>query len=407
MTRISSGRCYRIAVIVPLALLVLAAVAVGIVAFGVHPVWAQFPHGIEVIVMSRRLQWPLVALAVILCLTLIVLIISGKRRAWWLIGLGPILAILIHHFVLDPDRAFFVNEQPKFIAADLASFVGDEDWVVGVSDGGEATAYPYAALYPAPLVVEMGQETPTILMWSAFANRAVVVKIDRTIKANELEIVSMPANALLVYNGRVGQFINGVTGQTIDRQKPIGFGEPIGTIKTTWRHWRQMHPETRVLLPPMGVGGGVPTRPVLPFYPMPREISATTERTVALICTTRPSAVVEDEIDNAPTNIGKGQDAMVLFRDPGSGMARGFERNVSGDLWPTFSAKKFPHIPEAFMTDSDSGSAWTAQGVAVQGALKGQRLKPVEVDDQVYYNVARFWYGDLPIVSARNDGAAR
>jgi hypothetical protein len=29
------------------------------------------------------------------------------------------------------------------------------------------------------------------------------------------------------------------------------------------------------------------------------------------------------------------------------------------------------------------------------------------VDDQVYYNVMRFWYGDLPLLSQRNSSAAR
>ena len=124
---------------------------------------------------------------------------------------------------LDPDNAFFVNAQPTFISARGATFLMDDDWVVGLTNEGDPTAYPFSVLYPAPLVVQADQFTPMLLMWSPFANRAVAVKIDRSIKARELEILSMPANTLLVYNARIGQFINGVTGKTPAGQKPDGF----------------------------------------------------------------------------------------------------------------------------------------------------------------------------------------
>ena len=87
---------------IPLVLLIFAVLAAGVVAYGASPFWAQYAHGIDAIVWTRRLEWPLVALSLILCLILLGLIVSGKRRAWWLIGLGPILALFVHRFVTDP-----------------------------------------------------------------------------------------------------------------------------------------------------------------------------------------------------------------------------------------------------------------------------------------------------------------
>ena len=51
-----------------------------------------------IITLARRLQWPLIVLSMMACLGLIGLVITAKRRAWWLIGLAPVLALFAHRF---------------------------------------------------------------------------------------------------------------------------------------------------------------------------------------------------------------------------------------------------------------------------------------------------------------------
>lgn len=378
--------------ILPLLLLILAAMPAAVIAYGVNPFWGQYPHGIELIVLSRRLQWPMLALTVILCLILIGLIVAGRRRAWWLIGLAPILTLLAHHFALDPDSAFLVNGQPGFVSAEQA-ILGDEDWVVGLVDGGEATAYPFAALYPAPVLVQTDQQAPLLLLWSAFANRALAVRIDRSIKARDLEIVSMPANTLLVYNSRLGQFINGVTGLTLQREKPAGFGDTIPAIKTTWKRWKTLHPQTRVLVAPAQASRPAPSRPLLPYYPMPA--AARGAATVAMICTTRPAAVLDSDLTAQPKNFPQ---RLLLLRSAATGCAVAFDRQVD-DLFPIFQARRTAKYPEAVMVDADSKSLWSADGRAVAGPLAGRKLHAIDVDDGVYLGVLRVWYPDLPLLS--------
>src|SRR5215204_4712925 len=101
-------------------------------AYGTHPAWAQFPNGLEFILVARRLQWPMVALALILCLVLLALVISGRRRAWWLIGLGPVLALFVHRFARDPVNQFACVENPPFVLASEAKHLADNDWVVAL-----------------------------------------------------------------------------------------------------------------------------------------------------------------------------------------------------------------------------------------------------------------------------------
>jgi hypothetical protein len=384
------------AVFLPLLLLVLAAVPAALVAYGIDPAWAQYPHGVELILLSRRLQWPLTALTLLLCVALIGLVISGKRRAWWLIGLAPILTLLGHRFAMNSGNAFLVNANPVFVAADQASFMADDEWVVGLIDQSGAVAFPYASLYPRPLVVRNDQAEPMILMWSPFANCATAFRIDRSIRTNELEVVSMPANALLAYNSRIGQFINGVTGTTPDGRRPAGFGSPIPTIKTTWGRWLAAHPGTTVMAPPQG--GEAPRRAVLPYFPMPRDsVNLPPQTTIALIRGPTPVAIADSDLGAGPVNFS--EPPIVAVRDPVTGTVTAYDRHIDEDLIPIFSARTFRKFTQATMTDSDSGSAWTAGGRAIDGPSKGKKLQPVEIEDGVYYSVARFWYGNLPLTA--------
>ena len=388
---------YRKTVFLPLLLLVLAAIPATLIAYGIDPFWAQYPHGIELILLSRRFQGPLIAIVLILCLTLIGLMIAGKRRAWWLIGLVPIVLLLTHRFAFNPQNAFAVNSRPSFVTVDRASFMANDDWIVGLIDGPDAVAFPYASLYSRPLVVRSNQPDPMMLMWSPFANYAIAERVDRSIRAEELDVVCMPANALLVYNSRIGQFINGVTGKTMKGQSPAGFISAIPTIKTTWGHWLALHPATLVLAP-AGQNETAPRHPVLPYFPMPRISSNISPDTkIAVIRGSSPAAVFETDLTAEVTNFSN--PLVVVIRDPATGSLAALDRHVDQDLVPAFAPKTFKKFPQAIMTDADSGSAWTADGRAVDGPLKSKKLESVEIDDGLYYGVTKFWLGDLPLVS--------
>jgi hypothetical protein len=388
---------YRNAVILPLLLLLFVAIPAAVVAYGIDPNWAQYPHGFELILFARRFEWPMIALTLVACVAIMGLVISGKRRAWWLIGLAPILTLLGHGFAINPNNAFLINADPIFVPADQASFVAPDDSVLGIVDGPDATAFPFASLYSRPLVVRALRTEPMLLMWSPFANCAAAFRIDRSIQTNELEIVSMPANALLVYNSRIGQFINGITGLTPDGRSPSGFTSRIPTIKTNWARWVKAHPNTTVLAPPDSEAQA-PQRAVLPYFPMPADVrDSNPNATVALIASPSSVAVWDSDLGAGPVNFS--DPAIVIVRDPATGAPIAFDRHVDEDLVPIFSSRRFRKFPQATMTDSDSATAWTADGRAVDGPLKGKKLRRLEVEDGVYWSVARFWFKNPPVLS--------
>lgn len=377
--------------LVVLALL-LATLAAAVLAYGTDPYWARFRHGLGLILFTHRMQWVLATVSLLMCVAVIAMIIAGRRRAWWLISLGPILALFVHRFVANPMREFAIVENPTGLKASEATFLRDADYVVGVQFGDTAYAYPFAALYSTPVVIQATHDQRFMLIWSAFANRAVAIKIDREIKAGELSIVSMPVNTLLLYNARGGQFINGVTGETTRKERPIGFHALVETHKMMWKQWAALHPKTLVM-PPRD-GNVEPSRPVIPQYEVPGPSTRPVETQVVFAPTTRPIAVpVEATQDIA--NVSAGETQLLLVRDREAGTLRAFDRRVQEDLFPFFRRKRDPKRPAVAFEDKDSGTEWSADGKGIEGTFKGQQLRSVKVEDAVYWGVLKYWYPDV------------
>jgi hypothetical protein len=389
-------------VIFPLVLIVFAAAAAGVLGYGTHPLWAQFNHGIDFIIWSRRLQWPLIVVALGLCVTLLAMVVAGKRRAWWLVALLPILALFLHRFVTGPARMVEIVEDPSFVEADQATFLQDDDYVVGVRFADAAYAFPYSVLYSAPAIVMSDRERRMILIWSAFANRAVACSVSRELRARDLEIVSTPANALLLYNSRLGQFINGITAQTTRGEKPTGFRESLPVAKVTWATWKAASPETHVMSPLDLRWRNAPRGPVLPKYPMPRSRpELVDERRVCVVATTQPIAVPSEAVKDLPLNLAAGKTPVLLFRDSSTGMVRAFDRRIDEDLSPRFAPATDPKHANVVLADADTNTEWSIAGTPVEGPkeTRGKSLAPINVEDELYWGVMKFWYPDLRLVS--------
>jgi hypothetical protein len=385
-------------VILPVALIILAVLSASVVAYGTEPGWAQYPHGVELIMLARRLEWPLVSLSILLCIALIALVVAGKRRAWFLIGLGPVLALFAHRFASQPMGSG-IEEDPSFVQPADAR-LSDGDYVVGLHFGDNDYAYPYAALFWRPVVFQTDHDQRLLLIWSAYANRAVAFSINHDLKARDVEVVSSPANALLLYNGRLGQFINGITGQTPNGQKPAGFLAPIATSKLPWKQWLSLHPATMVMSLPPDLPANSPVVPILPAYPLPpMQQDRPADVPISLIGISHPIAIESADLDQRPLNFDvDGVPIFVVRPSPGDS-AIAFDRRLPEDLRPRFDAFTSSRWPAARFIDGDTNSKWSAEGVWIDGLkdLKGKKLAKVPVDDDLYWGVMKFWYPQLKL----------
>ena len=87
---VSKPACAKASLVIAVLLATLSA---ALLAYGTDPFWAQFRHGMGLILFTHRVQWILATISLILCLAVVALIVGGRRRAWWLATLGPDVAI--------------------------------------------------------------------------------------------------------------------------------------------------------------------------------------------------------------------------------------------------------------------------------------------------------------------------
>ena len=389
--------------VLPFALIILAISSAAVVAFGTNPDLGRFHHGVDFIMHVRRLQGPLVLASVLPCIVLVVLVILNKRRAWWLIGLAPVLALFAYRFSFSQQKFFGVAEvtTDAMLRVDEVSFLRDDDWVVGVVVDGEAYAYPYSALFSTPAVVHTDRDKRWLIVWSPFANYSSAWIVERIMRGREMEIVSMPANATLVYSRQFGEFVNGITGLNQDGEIPPELKSPLRTYRMTYGQWRQKFPDTHIM-PPVGANAGrLPGAPVKPLYPMPKD-TPPIERPIALIPTTQPLAIAMNDITTIPANVSVGSLSLLLFRDPQTGEIRAFDRRVEEDLSPQFKLNDKPGR-HAWLVDSDTNTGWDSRGFATDGEMgkAKKRLRSVEIQLDLSWGIMKHWLPELKLLPPR------
>lgn len=391
--------------LVPVLLVLLALLAAGVFAYGTEPIWASLsPHGLSLILWSRRLEWPLLITALLLCIVLLILVVSNKRRAWWLIGLLPVLSLFYHRFSAGPAAGLSSVQDPVFLSAmDAAKEVESSDLLVGIVVDSQPYAFRFWALHYTPVVVVTIRDKRVVLLWSEYANRALAFTAARDVRAEDLEIVCSPANALLVYNTRLGEFINGVTGRTTRGGNPTGFRDRIAVVKTTWQRWSSAHPDTKLAKPT----AGLIAEAAQPRYAMGGSDPALLDaRKVCVVACTQPIAVPTESITDHPLNLTSGQTSLLVVRI--DGQVRAFNRELPGDLVPRFSITSDPKHKNVAWLDSDTNSEWSPSGTMVEGPkeMHGYGMTSVPVEDDLYWNVMKYWYPDLHFATDAEIAAA-
>jgi hypothetical protein len=396
------ARKLRNAVLLPILLLFFALLAAAVFAYGTEPIWASLsPHGLDIIIWSRRLEWPLIVTALLLCVGLLIAVVAAKRRVWWLIGLLPVLVLFYHRFTAGPAVGVYCVQDPAFVSIKDAATEAPDDLIVGMIVDNDAYAFRDAALARSPVVITTLREKRVILLWSAFGNRAMAFTVARDLRAEDLEIVSSPDNALLVYNSRLGEFINGITGRTVRGENPSGFHEPIPVIKTTWLSWLADHPDTKLMTGGSATSWNVPNQP---RYVMPGSSNDT--RRICMVACTQPIAVPSESITDRPLNLTSGQTSLLLVRI--DGVVHAFNRDLPGDLVPRFAPGIDPKHKTVAWVDSDTNSKWCTAGSVVEGPaeMHGVAMSSIPVEDDLYWNVMKFWYPDLHLATDAEIAAA-
>ncbi len=139
---------------------------------------------------------------------------------------------------------------PKLLDADAATYLRDDDRVIGVVSGGEARAYPLAIMNHHEVVNDQISSTPVAVTYCPLCDSAAAFDRQTPLGEREFGVSGLLYNSNVLMYDRGGRPESlwtqvgaaGVSGPAAD--KPL---EAIPVELTTWKDWRTRHPDTRVL----------------------------------------------------------------------------------------------------------------------------------------------------------------
>ena len=290
--------------------------------------------------------------------------------------------------------------QPEFVKAADATFLQDDDILLGVASGAVAKAYPAADLAQHGAVADRVPDGAISVTWCGVCNTGLVFRsevqgrtlhfqYDRMVGANEVQ-----------KDAETGSSWQQATGEAIDGPLKGTRLTLFPTVRTTWGEWRRRHPQTLVLKPMPGyadrmpalstriknatrVGpAGAPNGALKADHRLPpRETVAGLEigrDTIAFPFTAlRASRVINERVGGVP---------VLVVHQPSSDTTTAFDARASGRTLQFEAA----NADAGALTDLQTGSTWNAYGLALEGPLRGTRLKQLVLIPQFWFAWSQF-----------------
>jgi hypothetical protein len=304
---------------------------------------------------------------------------------------------------LGTPMPYTAIHQPEFVAASEASFLQDDDVLLGITSGNVAKAYPAADLSQHGAVSDTLPDGPISVTWCGVCNTGVVFRAevkgrtlhfqyDRMVGANE---VQKDAETGTSWQQATGEAIDGPLKGTRLTLYPV--------VRTTWAEWRKRYPHTMVLKPLPGYAERMPNRSkrikdvtrtgpagapngalALDQRLPPRETVAGLEvgrESVAYpFSALRIARVVNDRVGGVP---------VVIVHQPSSDTTTAFDARARGKLLKFEAAND----DASSLIDLETRSTWNAYGLCLEGQLKGTQLTQVILVPQFWFAWSQFHAG--------------
>ncbi len=200
-------------------------------------------------------------------------------------------------------------------------------------------------------------------------------------------VVGVDQGTLIMYDAQTRSRWSQLFGEAIGGEMEGTALEKIGSTMTTWRQWRELHPETTVYVKPSIPYRARFTRETFdeianqPPGAIRSEdliigLEGHIEARAYLVRRMARERLFEDVLENAP---------IVVYLAPDLATARIFLRTVNGQEL-SFALDAADHLQ-----DSETGSLWDPiTGEAVSGPLLGMHLQPVVSTYSLWFAWAKY-----------------
>lgn len=309
---------------------------------------------------------------------------------------------------LRQSYGFKTMDNPKMVSAAEATFMKDENYVLGVTVEGESRAYPTRFMGWHHGVNDRVKDTPYAVTFCSVCNTGIAYDLRMEGKQRFLDFYGLYNGVVVLCDRETesafiqaeGRFVKGpLTGSRLKH---------IALLNTTWAQWKKLHPDTKVMSPDSPFNShyrpadapetrerknlspffiGTLTRGDLRLKPFDMVVGLTQPvggetaaakiryRAYPVQAVLDAGGVVNDVADGEP---------VAVFAEPTSRAGAAVSRMLDGKTL-TFEGRKDADGQVAYY-DKETGSRWNLEGKAESGPLAGKTLKTL-IHNQSY------WYG--------------
>ncbi len=305
---------------------------------------------------------------------------------------------------LIPLDQVFAGGPPKdgIPSIDAPLFVGPDEWesldyqddglVIGIEVDGQRRAYPFQVLVWHELVNDSFGGVPLLISYCPLCGTGIV--FERLIDGEPVEFgVSgqLYNSDLLMYDRLSDTLWSQITGTAVVGART---GERLAFYPSeimTWADWQATYPNSEVLGRDTGYNRDYDVDPYGNYYVDGTIMFPVSERDDRLQAKTRVTGVEVDEetfgaypdqavLDHGPINDVLGGVPLVIVANPMSGNnIVVFERRLDDGRTLTFE------VDGDGLVDVESGTTWSFEGKALDGALAGSQLTELQA-------VKGFWF---------------
>ena len=290
---------------------------------------------------------------------------------------------------------------PRYGDTDGLPWLEDYDLVIGYATDAGAYAYPIKVLNFRELVNDVIDGVPVLISYCPLCASGVVYS--RELDGRTLLFGNTSAlfeSDLVMYDHETGSYWFQVMGEAVVGELTGARLPLLPSMTTTWGRWKLLYPETRLLV---GDGPGERTLSARrygndPFadyadsldsrnfaFPVSEERLDSRLPVGAVVLVVEANGAAKayplEFMGNAAVNdvIG-GQRVVVLSQD--HGITGAAYAATLGEQRLTF------RLEDGAFKDAETGSTWSASGLAVDGPLEGSRLEALGTRRALWFSVA-------------------
>ncbi len=276
-------------------------------------------------------------------------------------------------------------ERPEYRSAPSATHMREEDLVLGVLVSGEARAYPWWILKNYHVVNDTIGRTPVAVSLCEQCSGGGAFRREHNGRVLTLEVAGVYNGTILLRDRETKTLWAPFSGRAIEGPLAGQKLERLPVSVTHWDEWMARHPRTDVVWDQPARRGGHGSWYTYGKWGIVSEMGSTIqawdprlpENTLVYGVESREKAkaypfsrvgaeggVINDQVGPTPV--------VIVVRGPVE--AAGYERRLQSRLL-NFRPSS---ASEGVMVDRETGSQWSWDGEAVQGPLKGERLRPLD-----------------------------